>query len=452
MTEQEKIMGKVDQRRDEIIRRLSELIRIPSRTGEEGEAQAFVAGQYQDMGLEVDIWEPDVKELFARFPEVAQYPTHWQHDLILPYHHLPTYEELVRSEKMDILNYKNRPNVVGRWKGTGGGGRSLILNGHIDTVTVEPKEEWSHGPFGAEVREGKMFGRGTSDMKAGIISAMEAVRVLMESGVRLRGDVILESVVNEEHAGNGTLACIGRGITADAAILTEPSQNMVRLGNYGGVYWGIDITGNTKPPGARWVDQKQNGVSAIEKLPPVVSALLDLEKAQIQIPVDPFYSGKSPFAMVMGKVWGGSYETATAGKCFLKGCVYFGPDVGSVIHVMDSIRKVVVEASQKDPWLSEHRPDILFYHHDDSSRASLEESIVKTVLQASERVLGEKTSIVPGTAACDLRHFINQAKMPALTFGPGRSDQAHTVDEFIELEDLISNVKALALSIYDWCQ
>jgi len=155
--------------------------------------------------IKVDVWEPDIKELFDKYPDVAQYPSHWQHDLILPYQNFPTYSNLVQSGKLNILNYKDRPNVVGTWKGLGGGGRSLILNGHIDTVTIEPRDEWTHDPFGAEIEDGRMYGRGTSDMKSGIIAAMVALESLIELGVKLRGDVVFESVVNEEHAGNGTL-------------------------------------------------------------------------------------------------------------------------------------------------------------------------------------------------------------------------------------------------------
>ena len=215
-----KIIDKVEEKQEKIIELLATLVKIPSLTGEERDAQEFVAGYLKNLGLKVDVWEPDIKELFDRYPDVAQYPSHWQHDLILPYQNLPSYVDLVKSGKMDVLNYKNRPNVVGTWKGSGEGGRSLILNGHIDTVTIEPRDEWTHEPFGAEIEDGKMYGRGASDMKSGIVAAMVALECLIELGVNLRGDVIFESVVNEEHAGNGTLACVARGITADAAIIT----------------------------------------------------------------------------------------------------------------------------------------------------------------------------------------------------------------------------------------
>jgi acetylornithine deacetylase len=126
--------------------------------------------------------------------------------------------------------------------------------------------------------------------------------------------------------------------------------------------------------------------------------------------------------------------------------------VGAVTEVMASIREAVIKSAQEDPWLTSNPPEILFFHHDDASKPNAEEAIVKVVSEAGQRALGAKIEIVPGTAACDMRHLVNQGKMPALTFGPGRSDQSHTVDEFIELENLISNVKALALSIYHWCK
>ncbi len=114
---------------------LASVVRIPSLTGEEAAGQAHMAGCLKKIGAEVTVEEPDVAAMFARFPSIAQYPTHWQHDLILPYEELPTYEALNASGLENVLNYRNRPNVVGVVKGQGGG-RSLILNTHIDTVTL----------------------------------------------------------------------------------------------------------------------------------------------------------------------------------------------------------------------------------------------------------------------------------------------------------------------------
>ena len=449
MTE-EKILSKVEERQKEIVALLAALIKIPSVTGTEGEAQDFVAKQYRDMQLDVEVWEPDVQELFNKFPEVAQYPSHWEHDLVLPYHDLPTYEDLLKSNMSDVLNYKNRPNVVGIWKGSGGG-RSLILNAHIDTVTVEPRDAWTYDPFGAEITNGTMYGRGTSDDKGGVVAAIEAVRCLRDLGITLRGDVILESVVNEEHAGNGTLACVARGFTADAAIALEPSENRVRLGGYGSVYWGVNLRGRVLHTKGRWDGSDQKGVSAIEKLSGIITQLLKLESDQNEKPVSDFYAGEMPFSMNIGRVWGGSYDTASAGSCSLRGSIYFGPDIGSVKGVMDSVTGYVMKASEGDSWLREHPPEVSFFHHDDAYRVSPESEIVKTILETGKRTLGRKVEIMAGVGANDCRHLVNQGKIPAVVFGPGGLDQSHTVDESIQIENLISNVKAIALTIYSWC-
>ncbi len=447
-----KIIDKVEGKRGKIVELLTKLVKIPSLTGEEGDAQEFVACYLRNLGLKVDLWEPDVKELFDKYPDVAQYPSHWQHDLILPYQDLPSYEDLVKSGKMDVLNYRNRPNVVGTWKGSGQGGKSLILNGHIDTVTIEPRDEWTYDPFGAEIEDGKMYGRGASDMKSGIVAAMVALESLIELGVKLRGDVIFESVVNEEHAGNGTLACVARGITADAAIITEPTKNHIRLGNAGAVYWGVKVKGRSKPTGARWRGREQEGVSAIEKLSRVIESLSEMEGKLNQKSRHPHIPDQNSFSLVMGRVRGGHYDTVTASECTLNGSAYFGSEVGSVTDVMEYIRRAISEANKKDQWLTEVPAEVSFLHHDDPSDIDLKEPIIQTLLSAAQRVTGERPPVYRGTASCDMRHLINQGKIPTTVFGPGWGDQIHKPDEFIPIDSMVPSVKVLALTIYDWCK
>lgn len=175
----------------ETVALLVDLVRIPSLTGEEGAAQVFMTRQLESLGLAVERWEPDAGTLLARYPEVAQYPSHWQHDLILPYETLPTHEALVASGLDAVLSYRERPNVVGRLRGSGGG-RSLILNGHIDVVTVEPREAWTRDPFGGDIEDGRLYGRGAADMKGGLVTALAAIRALRDTGATLRGDLVFE--------------------------------------------------------------------------------------------------------------------------------------------------------------------------------------------------------------------------------------------------------------------
>lgn len=429
---------------------LADLVRVPSLTGEEGAAQQHLAQRLGAIGAEVDLTEPDVPAMFERFPAVAQYPTHWQHDLILPYDRLPTAAALTASGLEDVLNYRGRPNLVGILRGTGGG-RSLILNGHVDTVTLEPRGEWTKDPFGAEIVDGMMYGRGTSDMKGGQMAALMALTWLHEAGVKLRGDVIYQSVVNEEHAGNGTLDLVRRGFTADAAIVLEPTNNTISVSHPGGLYWQVRVPGTQRSPGARWSGLRQDGVSAIEKLPVVIGALLALEAGyNASRSDDPMEAGRAPFALVIGKVQGGHYETVTAGEAVLKGGTYFSPAAGDVGDIMDGFRDAIDRANASDPFLAANPARLEFLHHDDSTRQSPQIPLARHIGEVVAR-RGGRGEPCPGPFCCDMRHLVNQGGIPTVIFGPGTIAQAHKPDEHIRVEEYLESIEHLVEFIWHWC-
>jgi acetylornithine deacetylase len=429
---------------------LRELVRIPSLTGEEGEAQNYLAAVLENAGAEVVMEEPDVAALFDKYPHIAQYPTHWQHDLILPYEQLPTMEGLKSSGLETVLNYRGRPNVVGRFKGTGGG-RSLILNGHIDTVTIEPRKEWTRDPFGAEIDGGSMYGRGTSDMKGGLLAGILAMVYLTEAGVQLRGDVTVESVVNEEHSGNGTLDLVRRGYSADGAIVLEPTNNEVAVSHAGGLYWQLNVPGRSRSPGARWSGDTLVGVSAIEKLPVVIGALLDLESSyNSKTSDDPMEKGRAAFSLVIGCVSGGHYETVSAGEAVLRGGAYFSPAAGEIHEIMASMSAVIDEANDKDDFLRDNPARLQFLHHDDAVRQSQQIPLAVALCHALQE-RDANSNIVAGPFACDARHLVNQGGIPSVIFGPGSIAQAHKPDEHIEVDQYLACIENLIAFIASWC-
>ena len=429
----------------ESISALADVVKIRSLTGEEGAGQVHMVRLLRSLGAEVIVAEPDTAALFERFPAIAQYPTHWQHDLILPYEVLPTYAELLRTKLDTVLNYRERPNVAGVFRGTGGG-RSLILNGHIDTVTIEPASAWTRDPFGAEIADGIMYGRGTSDMKGGVMAALLAITYLKRAGATLRGDVIWQCVVNEEHAGNGTLDLVRRGMTANAAIVLEPTRNTISVSHPGGLYWQVIVPGRARSPGARWVNGRQDGVSAIEKLPVVVKALTDLEARHNANLTD----GPAPFSLVIGKVQGGHYETVTAGELVLRGGAYFAPGAGDIEQVMAEFRQAIARANASDEFLTEHPAKLEFLHHDDST---LQRDDIPVAIEMC-RILKERgrpSDVLPGPFCCDMRHLVNQGGIPAIIFGPGTIAQAHKPDEHIELREFLDCIEHLIAFIWSWC-
>jgi acetylornithine deacetylase len=429
---------------------LADIVRIRSLTGEEGSAQQYVAGLLRGIGAEVVLAEPDIKGLFSRYPQIAQYPTHWQHDLILPYEQLPTYEALVESGLVDVLTYRDRPNVVGILRGTGGG-RSLILNAHIDTVTIEPSNKWRHDPFGAAIENGLMYGRGTSDMKGGLMAALLALTYLKEAGVKLRGDVIFQSVVNEEHAGNGTLDLVRRGYKADAAVVLEPTDNRVFVSHPGGLYWELQVPGISRSPGARWEDGLKIGTSAIEVLPPLIDALLALESAfNSTAGTASKNHAERPFSLVFGRIAGGFYETVTAGDATLRGVAYFAPSIGDVGDVMARFRAAVATANATDAFLRDNPARISFLHHDDSTRQSRD---IVIAAEAAKLLVkrGGDGEIADAPFCCDMRHLVNQGGIPSIVFGPGTIAQAHKPDEHIAIDDYTASIGHLIALIAEWC-
>ncbi len=448
---EEKILRKVDEKKGAIVELLRELIRIPSLTGEEHEAQEFLAAYLKNLGLQVETWEPDIEEIFQRFPQQAQYPTHWQYDLILPYERTASYEELVRSGKIEVLNYKNRPNLLASLKGRGEG-KSLLFNGHIDTVTVEPQSDWTQDPFGAEIVGNRIYGRGASDMKGGLAASLSAIQCLIEAGVSLRGDLIYSSVVNEEHSGNGMLSLMCKGVRADAAIVNEPSENQIYVATPGDVYWELKLDGLARSPGARWDGRELVGVSAIEKLPLVIQSLLKMEEEYNKMMPDPLYGAKNAFSCVTGEIKGGSYSTLTAGQCVLRGCMYFGHGFGTANEIMDKIRSYVTEGTHSDPWFRKHPVKVVFLHHRDSCKSDVIHPIVDIVRSSEQEVSRQSREVIGSPFCSDMDHAVNIGKIPTIIYGPGSIAYAHKADEWIDIEQYLQAVKTMALATYRWCK
>ena len=196
----------------------AELISIPSTTGQEGELARHVADLLADWGLEVETFEIN-PDLLAK-----QYPKEFRR------YNFP---------------YEGRPNVLGKLPGVGGG-KSLMINFHLDVVNADPAV-WRVDPWKGTVQDGILYGRGAADMKGGMAAALFGIKCILEAKVRLRGDLIIAGVIEEEGPGNGTLAVQARGITADACIIPEPTELSLAPCLTGGVYGFIRCFGKKRP-------------------------------------------------------------------------------------------------------------------------------------------------------------------------------------------------------------
>jgi acetylornithine deacetylase len=414
---QSTIVQAVEARRGDLIELVQELVQVPSLTGDEGPVQAVVAERMRAMGLDVEVWEPDVAELAPYAEYVGEFDT-----------------------------LQGRPNVVGRWSGVGGG-RSLILNAHIDVVDAGDPSRWTYPPFAATVVDGKIVGRGACDMKAGLATHLMAVSVLAELGLKPRGDLIVESVISEEDGGAGTLAAILHGYRADAAIITEPTDLAVVPAQGGSLVFRLHVTGRSAHGAAR-----DEGVSAIEKFALLHRALLDFEaerNANIKHPLYTKIANKIPISI--GVIHGGTWPSSVPESLFAEGRAGLVPGEDLTTFKREFIA-AVDRAADGDEWLREVRPRVEWFSGQFApAEISVDSPLVTTLMSAHEEVTGTRPAVNAATFGADLRHFVIPGGIPCVMYGAGDVRQAHYTDESITIDDILTATKTITTMIVRWC-
>jgi acetylornithine deacetylase len=413
--EREKLIQIIDQNRDKAVELLRNMISIPSVTGDEAAIQKYLASYMADIGLDVDMWETDWDELKKH----------------------PGYRPVQRG-------YKGRPNLVATLKGAGGG-RSLLLNGHTDVIPVG--EGWSQDPWSAAIRDGRIYGRGSADMKSGVASHIVAVELIKAAGLKLKGDVLINVVVDEEVSGHGTLDTVIRGYRADAGISGETSDLAVQPACIGRIWFEISIAG--KPAG---IQKRYQGVSGIDLGNQIVKAVQELEARRVATVSHPLYpNALDSLPCMIGVFSAGNYPSAFPDSCLLKGSIGTVPGEDHQ-GVKQSLVDQVARAAASDPWMKDHPPLVRFVGYDaQASEIPRDHPIVQTVVN-SLRQVGRDPQISGRQGAADTRFLNEYANTPTVIFGPGSTSIMHATDEYVSIDDYITAIKVVALSICDWCQ
>lgn len=416
-TNRQKIIDKVDASREGAIGFLQKMVSIPSVTGDEAAIQKFVSDYMTEIGLAVDMWETNWEEL----------KTH------------PGYRPVDRG-------YEGRPNIVGTLKGSGGG-RSLLLNGHTDVIPVGKGEGWSDNPWSAKIKNGRIYGRGSCDMKSGVASHILAVQYLKELGLTPRGDVMINVVIDEEVSGHGTLDTVARGYRADAGISGETSDLAVQPACIGRIWFEIEIHG--KPAG---IQQRYLGVSGIDLGMKVTKAVADLEAKRVATVKHPLYpSAIDSLPCIIGSFQAGGYPSAFPANCLLKGSIGTVPGEDHE-GVKQSLVEQVARAAAEDPWMKDHPPVVRFVGYDaQASEIPRNHAIVETVSKCYTEITGRQPVLSGRQGAADTRFLNLYGQTPTVIFGPGSTAIMHADDEYVSIDDYLTAIKVMALSIYDWC-
>lgn len=422
--DEKKILNYIDNNKGKIITFLKELIKRPSMVGQESQIQDFIAKKMQDLNMTIDLWYPKVDDLMKS-------------------------NLTILDKKLYEVGYENRPILVGILKGNGNG-KSLILNGHVDVVSPEPLSEWKYDPWSAIESQGKIYGRGAADMKGGVAAMIMAVESIIKSGIKLNGDILVESVIDEERFdGAGTLACVLKGYKADAALLLEPSDLEFTVVHTGISRFKVKVIGK-----AAHACLKHEGISAIEKIIKIYNAIRDLEVYREGKSEHPFISHsyfKTISPIVIGTLNAGTWSSTVPDKAELTCRLSVMPQE-SVDEVFNEFIEQIKYASLTDPWLRNHIPEVEIMSGYESAEIDVDHAIVKAAERSFIKVMGNKPKYrgVPGGA--DARLLTNHADTPTLHFGPGVTHTCHSPNEYTEIQQVLDVTKVTALTILDWCK
>jgi acetylornithine deacetylase len=320
-------------------------------------------------------------------------------------------------------------NVVATWRGDGG--RSLILNGHVDVVPPASEALWSSPPFEPRRDGDWLYGRGAGDMKAGLVAMTGAVRALRRAGVQLRGDLQLQSVVEEECTGNGALQCLLAGATADACVITEPHHDHFTVAQVGVLWFHVDVRG---VPG----HAARGGRGAFEAALDVLASLRGLEAELNADPPPPYDGVEHPINLNVGRVSAGDWTSTVTAECTLscRIAMYPGEDPAELKRRVEET--VAPYEVRYDGFVCE------------GSIVPADEAVVIALGDAYAAVHGERPALRATTATTDARHFVRRG-IPAVCFGP-LAEGIHGIDERVSLRSMSDVARVLARFVLDWCE
>jgi len=309
-----------------------------------------------------------------------------------------------------------RVNVIGRLPGSGG---TLLLNGHLDTVGVAGM---TVDPFGGEVRNGRLIGRGACDMKGGVAALLAATHALSRRPEQDRPTVVVALTADEEDASLGMQALTARGVSADLAIVCEPTELSVMPAHKGFLWVRLIFEGR-----AAHGSRPDLGIDAVRHAARYLSALDELDARLEAHPGHPLLGQPSFHA---GTIRGGSAPSVYPDSCELileRRTLPGERSDETVAPFREVLERLMTESPQIRATLEVplERP---------GTEVALEAPAVQRLLGAIE-AHGRPPKVRGMTAWVDAA-FLNQAGIPSVCFGPGSLEQAHTVDEWIEVEQI----------------
>lgn len=366
----------------------------------------------------------------------------------------------LKTDKWEV--YDNQPNLVGILKGQSDE-NSLILNGHIDVVPLGDESSWSYDPWKGEIDKGKLYGRGSCDMKAGVVSNIMAAKFIRDLGIELKSDLQLHIVTDEEAGGGGTKAAIKKGYNGKGVIVTEPTDGIINPVE-GGLEWvRITVKGSTGHAGYRYSHiypgYGKGAVNAIEKAQYILRSVTELEREWGLTKYNEFLPAGittiNPGVMMAGSGEENGYPATTTNPamvpdhCIIDFDLKYLPTENSA-DVRKEFENYINKVCQGDSWLRENPPKIewdLYGLHFPEVNTSLDHKLVKSIAN-SQKALNIDTRYGGFVAVSDAAFYAGE-EIPSVIYGP-IGERLHGPDESVDLESVYEVTKVIILSILQW--
>lgn len=412
-----KINKAINDNKDEIIAFVQELVRTPSLANQESDVQHIIHNKLNSIGLNSKI----IPVIFSELE------------------HHPAFND-------DGFSPDSRINVTALWQGNNNA-KSLILNGHVDVVPTGPEKLWDDDPFSGNIIDGKIYGRGSCDMKAGLSSGLFAISILKNLGFAPDGDIIFQSVVGEESGGCGTLTNIVKGYDADAAIILEPTSLKLSPIQSGALTFRLKVPGKATHASMRW-----DGISAIEKYSLIHQSIINFEKERHDSFDVEYYQSKDRVAPInIGTIAGGQWHSTVPESIIAEGRLGVFPGESNA-KAKQSFEGHINKFAESDNWLKDHPPVIEWFEGQfESGQTSLDHPLIKELDKIYTNVSNQDAIIEGVTYGSDLRLFTNHANIPSVLFGPGDVRLAHAANENILIDEILISTEVVANMIVNWC-
>lgn len=406
----------VDER--ELVRDLVDLIAVPSVSGSDAESdvQHLLAKQLRELDLDLDLWQLDLPRLTSdpAFPG-------W---------------EAVRTEAWGLV------------ASSGPGEPELVLQGHVDVVPSGDLAQWRTDPFTGTVEGRTVHGRGTCDMKAGVVANLAAVRAVRAAGIELSKPYAVQLVVGEEDGGLGAFATLDRGHRGRACIITEPTSGTITTANAGALTFELRVPGVATHGSTAYA-----GVSALEKFFPLHAALAALEDRRNR-DVHPLMA-EYPVAypLSIGKVSCGDWASSVPDLLVAEGRlgVALGEDPAAA---RTELEEAVAVAAAADPFLRDHPPTVAWTggQFASGSYAEADRALYDLVAAAHADVTRSGRPRERGAPyGSDLRLY-SGVGVPTLHYGPGDVRLAHGPEEAVPIDELVAVTESLVLALVRACR